>query len=249
MIQALICCVALVGASDEKYLQWVAQPAQVSSLPKSTGQRLRGAELSAVANGQPTLPFGDLTIVIRADNGDIWAGSRRGLMFLAPGANRWRLFHSRRWLPDDDVRDLALTEQGEVLVDTTEGIGKLVRRETSLEQKMRDIDDTLCKHHVQYGLVGGISLSAPGRLDAGHSQHSNDNDGLWTSIYVAAEAFRYAVTGDPEAKANARRSLEALMFLERVSGISGFAARSIIPIEGNPSAPRSGEWHRSVDGR
>ena len=55
---------------------------------------------------------------------------------------------------------------------------------------MNQIDDTLNKHHVQYGLVGGVSLTEPGRLDGGHSQHSNDNDGLWTSLHVAADYFR-----------------------------------------------------------
>ena len=101
---------------------------------------------------------------------------------------------------------------------------------------------------MQQGFVGGISLTEPGRLDAGHTQRSNDNDGLWTSLYVAAEAFRYGVTGEPAAKKNARRSLEALMFLERITGIPGFAARSVIPIEEEPNRYR-GEWHRSADKR
>ena len=90
--------------------------------------------------------------------------------------------------------------------------------------------------------------ASPADSDAGHRQYTNDNDGLWTSYYVAAEAFRYAVTGDPQAKINARRSLEALMFLERITGIPGFAARSIIPID-DDSHKHGGEWHRSADGK
>ena len=38
------------------------------------------------------------------------------------------------------------------------------------------------------------------------------------------------------------------MFLERVTGISGFAARSVLPIDDNPDKYR-GEWHRSADNR
>ena len=29
--------------------------------------------------------------------------------------------------------------------------------------------------------------------------HDDDNNGLWTSLVVGAEAFRYAATGDPQA--------------------------------------------------
>jgi hypothetical protein len=31
------------------------------------------------------------------------------------------------------------------------------------------------------------------------TRHDDDNSGLWTSLTVAAEAFRYLVTGDPAA--------------------------------------------------
>ena len=125
---------------------------------------------------------------------------------------------------------------------------RLHRHETTLEEKMVEIDDILQRYHVREGLVGDIHLHQPGRLDAGHRQQTADNDGLWTSYYVAAEAFRYAVTGDAHAKQNARRSLEALMFLERITGIPGFVARSIIPID-DDSHKYGGEWHRSADGK
>lgn len=247
-MQVLLCCLALLAANDEKYLAWVAEPAEIATLPASSGKRMSAAELASLAQGKPTLPFSDVTIAVRTARGGVWAGSGRGLMFLAPGATSWRLFHSRRWLPDDNVQDLAVTESGEVFVKTPEGFGKIAHREMTLARKMTEIDDTLVKHHVQNGFVGGVSLKQTGTLDEGHTQHSNDNDGLWTSLYVAAEAFRYGVTGEPAAKKNARRSLEALMFLERITGIPGFAARSVIPIEESPDHIR-GEWHRSADRR
>src|SRR5262249_39773533 len=161
---------------------------------------------------------------------------------------RWRLFHSRRWLPSDEVQDVSLSGSGEVIVKTAAGTVKLARKETTLEKKMNQIDATLQRYHVREGLVGGINLTESGNLEGGHRQHSNDNDGLWTCIYIGAEAFRYAATGDATAKQNARRSLEALMFLERVTGISGFAARSIVPID-EVRQTYHGEWHRSADNR
>ena len=247
-MHALLVCVALLSATDEEYSTWVALEANVAELPTTTGQRLSATELAALAKAEPKPPFANPTLGIRGTDGTVWAGSPGGLMMLAPGAARWRLFHSRRWLPADDVQDLALTKDGEVLVKTPEGIGRLALRKTTLEAKMNRIDETLQKYHVQRGFVGGIHLKQPGKLDGGHAQHSNDNDGLWTSLYVAAEAFRYAVTGDETAKRNARRSLEALMFLERITGIPGFCARSVVPIE-EESQTYHGEWHRSADNR
>lgn len=247
-MQALLCCLALLAAGDEPYFAWIPDPALVTELPATNGERLSAAELTALATRNPQVPFADLTVGIRAHDGAIWAGSPHGLMNLPPGGERWRLFHSRRRLPSDDVRDLAIGDHGSVYVKTPGGIGKLARRETTLAKKMDEIDETLVKHHIQFGLVGGISLNEPGRLEAGYSQHSNDNDGLWTSLYVAAEAFRYGVTKDPTAKKNARRALDAMMFLEQITGIPGFAARSIVPIDQTPNHAR-GEWHRSADGR
>jgi hypothetical protein len=244
----LFCCLALSGVHDEKYLAWLAEPVTASALPGSPGRRLAAAELTALAESRPTLPYGDLTAGIRASDGALWVGSKHGLMHLAPGAARWQLFHSRQWLPSDDVQDLALTGPDDVTVATAAGLGRLRRTETTLDAKMATINATLQKYHLREGLVGEIHLTEPGKLDAGHKQTTNDNDGLWTSYYVAAEAFRYGTTGDPQAKKNARRSLEALMFLERITGISGFVARSIVPID-DESRKYGGEWHPSADGK
>lgn len=247
-MHTLLCCLALITASDDEYLAWVAESAGVTALPTSVGQHLSPAELTSLATARPTLPFAELTAGVRVNDGGVWVGSHRGLMHLVPGADRWRLFHSRRWLPADDVQDLAVTAQGDVLAKTPDGIGRIARRPMTLERKMAAVGDTLQKYHVQRGLVGQIHLKEPGKIDAGHTQHSNDNDGLWTAMYVAAEAFRFGATGDPAAKQNARRSLEALMFLERITGISGFAARSVVPID-DVAQTHHGEWHRSADGK
>ena len=61
--------------------------------------------------------------------------------------------------------------------------------------------------------------------------------------------FRYAVTGDPVARAAARRSMDALFRLQDVTGIPGYPARSFATVEQADAAPgRFGAWHRSPDG-
>ncbi|HEY2840399.1 MAG TPA: hypothetical protein VGJ26_14680, partial [Pirellulales bacterium] len=247
-MSALLCCLALMAANDEKYLAWVAEPADVAALPKSVGTPLSADDLAKLVRAEPTMPFDDAKSGVRAASGAIWVPCSRGVMYLAPGAARWRLFHSRAWLPADDVQGLSLAADGSVIVQTVAGFGRLKQQSTTLDAKMATINSMLQKYHVREGLVAEIYSKEAGRFDRGHVQPSSDNDGLWTSLYVAAEAFRYAVTGDESAKKNARRSLEALMFLERITGIPGFAARSIVPITDDPKK-YGGEWHRSADGR
>lgn len=249
-MHTLICFLALFGDVNGEFTNWVSQTRDGEGLPESIGVLLTADELTALSAGQPTTPHAEFTAGVRLGDGSLWVGSQGGLMHLGRSADRWRLFHSRRWLPDDHVQDLAVAADGSVWVKTQAGTCRLSQRRWTLDEKMAEIHAMLRKAHLREGLVGEIHLNQPGTLEAGYTQHTNDNDGLWTSIYVAAEAFRYGVTGDPEARRNAWQSLEAMMFLEQVTGIPGFVARSFLPGDGpNPHDRYGGEWHRSADGR
>jgi hypothetical protein len=246
---ALLAALALAAVpADDTYFAWVAEPVDIQSLPASAVTELDDDELAALTDGQPTLPFAEATVGLRTPAGDVWVGSPHGLQLLARDATRWRVFHSQRWLPSDDVRQLSLATDGSLLVRTSGGTVRFRREEISLEAKMNAIDEMLQRYHVRSGFVSEISLPTPGDLSTAQMQESNDNDGLWTCMYLAGEAFRYGSTGDPQAKQNARRSLEAIMFLERVSTIPGFVARSVIPRESDPKR-HGGEWHPSADGK
>jgi hypothetical protein len=100
--------------------------------------------------------------------------------------------------------------------------------------------------HDRHGLVSPSDLRVPGDIST-NQMRDDDNDGLWTSMYAAAECFRYAVTHAPDALANASRSTEAVLFLEEVAGKRGFPARSYIR-KGEPM-PQDGAWHWTPDGR
>lgn len=248
---SLLCCCALLAAPSEKVSCWNVAPFGETTLPATAGQALSAAELNELAAGKPVTPYAELTCGVRAPEGAIWLGSERGLMLLLPGETRWKLFHSRRWLPDDHVTGISVVSGGTspaAIVDTKAGPVRIQLSATSLDEKMVQVLANLRRWHVRHGLVAESYFKEPGDFDSGHVQPSSDNDGLWTSMYVAAEAFRYGATGDADAKKNARQSLDALMFQERITGIPGFVARSFVPIDDDPQK-YGGEWHRSADGK
>lgn len=245
-MHALICCVALLGAANEPFGQWVLDSHAPTMKPESIGTRLGAQELKALESASPITPYADLTAGIRLADGTVWAGSPGGLMCLKPGASYWRLFHSRRFLPDDHVLDLAVEKDGSLWLQTKAGPSRLVQRRWTLEEKMASIQAMLEKHHLREGLCTQYFLNKPGVLEGGTIQGDDDNDGLWTCLYVAAEAFRYGATGDAHARDNAWKSLQAVMMLEKITGIPGFAARSYVRIEDDKSKYKN--WHRSADG-
>src|SRR5436190_21251775 len=65
---------------------------------------------------------------------------------------------------------------------------------------------------------------------------------IWTGHYLAAESFRYAVTGSAEALAAARTALRGVQSLVEVTGSSGLLARCVLPVGGSLSNdPRNEE--------
>lgn len=55
--------------------------------------------------------------------------------------------------------------------------------------------------------------------------HSAGDCALHTSLYLAAESYRYASTKDPKALEHVKRTLEALRKLKEVTGVKGLFAR------------------------
>jgi hypothetical protein len=66
------------------------------------------------------------------------------------------------------------------------------------------------KRHNRMGLLSDCTLTKPGDRSSCFL-HDSDNDGLWTSLNVAGETFRYAVQKTPEAKASAWRHFEGMV--------------------------------------
>lgn len=190
--------------------------------------------------GADGLPYGPVTS-IRTSGKVLWLGTQRGAI---KKDDNWHYYAGKRWLPNDQVNDILPVDEHTVWIATSEGISQIQQVEMSLEQKAAAFEERIKARHDRYGLVSGSQLLVSGDLSTSKTR-TDDNDGLWTSVYLAAECFRYSVTHSPEAKANAVKAYEAMERLETITGIPGFPARSLVAA--NESTGEGGEWHLTPD--
>ncbi len=135
---------------------------------------------------------------VQVEVGDrIWVGGPEGAAW--HDGKRWHFRAGRRWLPDDRVNDIHVAGDGSAWIATEGGIAHLEFREMTLSEKAAVFEKQVRDRHVRHGLVTGCGLREPGDLPTSFTG-TDDNDGLWTGMYVAAECFRYAVTRDEEAR-------------------------------------------------
>ena len=198
---------------------------------------------AALLKGMATLPVTDVTVIVEAD-GVTWVGSPRGATRFSDKYRTREYFAGRRWLPDDRVTGIALDGTA-AWIETPAGVSKIDYVPMTLPEKSEVFVKRVQDRHVRWGLTADSQLETPGDL-ATNRTRSTDNDGLWTAMYVAAEAFRFKVTGAADARANAARGMQAIMRLEEISGIPGFPARSFIK-PGVDAQPSDGEWHDTPD--
>lgn len=59
--------------------------------------------------------------------------------------------------------------------------------------------------------------------------HTGENDGLWSALYTASQAYRYAVTGSPDALSNLTVLMEGEVTRMEVTGVPGVFTRQFIP--------------------
>lgn len=154
-----------------------------------------------------------------------WIGTDRGAAKWENG--RWNYYAGKRWLPDDRVLSLFEDKQGRIWIGTHNGIARIDRIQISLNMKAAHYESITTVRHNREGYVTDCRLTRPGDLDS-FLYEASDNDGLWTALYICAECFRYAVTGEQAAMSAAQKSMRAMLKLVEVTGISGFPARAII---------------------
>lgn len=216
------------------------------------------AALTTLVDGKPWLggergPVEGLMVFAQEKSGAVWLGSDQGAARFDRKADhrwdRWQYFLGRRWLRDNSVQNIVVEESGslrKVWVRTKTGVSLIEWRPMTLEQKARLFDERIEARHVRHGMVADSHLRVAGDPSSNVTT-DNDNDGLWTAIYLGAQAYRYAVTKDPDARLKAGRSMRLLIRLEEITGNPGFPARSFVSVD--EPRPTSGEWHPTPDGK
>ena len=173
---------------------------------------------------QRKMPWTDLTTISNID-GKIWFGSTRGAMKLRDDG-KFDYYASERWIPSDTVANIAKGPENSVLILTSNGLGKICFEEMTLHEKAMFFEKQVRDRHIRTGFNATVSGMVNGDVTTGFMENS-DNDGLWTSMYLAGETFRYAVTKSDEALQNVRESLDAMERLYTINPMkSGFPSRS-----------------------
>jgi hypothetical protein len=153
----------------------------------------------------------------------IWIGTTDGL-FRQTADGRNHYYEGPRWLPDNHVIDFTFDRQGDVFVLTKKGVSQIHFQQMTLEEKANRILSYLRQHHIRFGLVS--DLQVPEGDYAKAQMHDSDNDGLWSSMYLASEAYRLVVTKAEDAAANLNDGFDAIERLVTITPIPGFQARS-----------------------
>ncbi len=104
----------------------------------------------------------------------------------------------------------------------------------TLEQKARAFDEEMETVFMEPGV-----WFAPDSIDGSGAMVPSGDGSLWTGTYIASQIYRYQVTGEAKAKENARRSLDAILKLQEITGDSTQFARTLRKSRGPAVAP----WH------
>ena len=118
-------------------------------------------------------------------------------------------------------------------------------RRMRLEEKAIAMENAIEARHDRHGMVTGVRLERPGDLRSSQTM-SDDNDGLWTAMYAVAKLYEYRATQAKPALERAERAIRAVLFLEKVTGLAGYPARSYI--RRGERKPEDGRWVKTADG-
>lgn len=210
---------------------------------------LRGMSLSQV-RGPDGLPYEDTACLATGPDGDLWIGTTRGA--IRRNGQAYHYFAGKRWLPHDAVRGIDAADRS-VYLATDGGLAVIDYVPCTLQEKAAFYEQALVAWgQKRLGLVHKLEFDDP---LGEYVREVSDNDGGYSGNYLAAQSYRYAVTKDPAAKAAASDTFQALRWLEGMTGLPGYPARSVWAKgeRGHKAAHGSGglaaEWHDTADGR
>lgn len=208
----------------------------------------------------PLSVIGDVTSVVKDDDGVYWIGTETGLQRVDFSASdtldivQYMAGPTYLYGGDDHVTGLASDGEGGIWAQTASGVTHIAMPKRTLHEKSFIYEDLIQSIHDRRGMVTGTDFTfveQDNTFDAVNynsptgqflsTPSTDDNDGLWTTMYAMGEIFRYKAlqeqygsspTADQlaeiaEAKVAALRSTKAVLLLDYVSGRgNGFPARS-----------------------
>ena len=195
------------------------------------------------------LPEEEIFKIRFADDGIVIFSSDAGLIILKNGSRKY--LPATRWACEKDIND-AIAVGNEIWTATNSGVSKITEKDMTLAEKADYCFNLVEKKYVRtLGYVTGLNHIENGDIMTGVPRVS-DNDGLWTQTYIGSLAYAYAVTKDEKILEAARRSMKAMGYLTKITGVKGFTARAV-RFEGEPNfgtvIKRDGqEWHKASNG-
>lgn len=197
------------------------------------------------------LPEEEIFSINFADDGRILLGSEAGLIVIAKGKAKY--LPATRWVCEEKVND-AICIGDTIWTATDSGVSKITEKEMSLKEKADYCYELTEKLYLRReGFLCYLRDIENCDINTGVPAIS-DNDGLWTQTYLGALCYCYAVTKDEKVLESARRCMNAMAKLTKITGIKGFTARAI-RYEGDRNYGKNldmqidgGEWHKAPDG-
>lgn len=210
---------------------------------------LRGMAMTAL-QGKDGLPYEDTTCLASGFDGDLWIGTTRGAIRKLDG--EYHYFGAYHWLPGDYVHDIAVGDHV-VYIATDKGLGVIRYEPYTLLKKAAYYERHI--HEWGHKRLGFVHKLYWGGDQKGWVREVSDNDGGHTAHYLAAMSFKYAVTGDEQARQEALDAFQAMIWLEEITPIPGFIARAIWSTRGDldkrheqGSGGLPAKWYPTEDG-
>ncbi|WP_338875375.1 hypothetical protein WBJ53_07110 [Spirosoma sp. SC4-14] len=244
---------------NEDFIDWGRLPSTDTNELLSVGNRvyvgtdrglgeLRGAALKHI-KGSDGLPVEQTTCLSQGFANDVWIGTKRGAVRMV--GSEFHYFGEGMWLPGSWVNDIAVGNNA-AYIATDKGIGivryepfTLLKKAAWFERHMNEWG------HKRLGFVHLLYKKGDEWI-----REISDNDGGNTATYLAAMCYKYAATGDKEARAAAVESFNALIWLNKITGKDGYIARSVWSTTGDKgergkhgSGGLPAKWYLTKDGK
>ncbi len=214
----------------------------------------------------PAAVTGDVTSAIKDADGIYWIGTTNGLQRVnfkekdARDIVQYMAGPRYMYGGDDVVTGLASDGKGGVWVRTASGVTHIELRVKTIYEKTHVYEKLNDSVQDRRGMVTGTEYTfTPDSGQTGidfdmgsftSNPKTDDNDGLWTSMYAIGEIFRYRTlkaeganqSEIDAAKADAVRATKAVLLLDYVSGRgNGFPARSYMLTSENAAQTTTGD--------